>query len=147
MEKITTATLPLPKKISLIVVAVALLGGAYLFQRQSILQLLNLSFAVDSNVPFVINRTVRLIVNDVACFFLIYALFEEQKYLRVAFIIFLLELFVILPAYLIIKLTLEGNSEISSPLLSQIHRLIVNPMLMVLLIIAFMYQRLTTQRK
>jgi exosortase F-associated protein len=147
MEKITLVRLLRPKKISLVVAAIFLLGSVYVFQRLSFLQLLDLSFQSDSNIPFIINRTIRLIVNDLACFILIYALFEEKKYLRVAFVIFLIELFILLPTYLIVKLSVEGNSEISSPLLSQIHRLIVNPTLMFLLIIAFFYQRLTASRR
>jgi hypothetical protein len=55
------------------------------------------------------------------------------------------EVFLLLPAYFIVKLTLEGDSEISSPLLSQIHRLIVNPLLMFLLMVGFVYQRVRTK--
>jgi hypothetical protein len=55
--------------------------------------------------------------------------------------VFVVELFVVLPIYFLLKLNLEGASEISSPLLSFIHRLIVNPMLMVLTGIALAYQK------
>jgi len=72
---------------------------------------------------------------------LIFAIFREKKYLRVGFYIFLFESLIMLPIYFICKLTLEGTSEISSPLLSQVHRMIINPMLMILTIIAFFYQR------
>lgn len=61
--------------------------------------------------------------------------------MRVGFYVFLFELLILLPLYFTIKLTVEGTSEISSPLLSQIHRMIINPMLMILTIIAFFYQR------
>lgn len=96
------------------------------------------------SVIFVVNKTFRLIVNDAASMLLIFAIFKEQKYLRVGFYIFLFELLIILPIYFTLKLTLEGTSEISSPLLSQVHRIIVNPMLMILTIIAFSYQRFIT---
>ena len=72
---------------------------------------------------------------------MIYAIFYDKKYVKVGGMIQLIEMFVILPIYFVIKLTVEGDSEISSPLLSQIHRLIINPVLMVLLMIGFYYQR------
>lgn len=121
-------------------VGVAILTAVYLFQR---INLAGLLVDLHPNLIFVINRTARLIVNDLACFLIIFALFWQKKYLKVAFWVFLTELLVILPVYLVVKLTLEGDSEISSPLLSQVHRLIVNPMLMILLIAGFFYQRLT----
>jgi len=79
-------------------------------------------------------------LNDALCLLLIYSLFREKKYLRIAFLVLCFEFLVMLPLYLIVKLNLEGPSEISSPLLSQIHRLIVNPMLMLILIVGFYYQ-------
>ena len=116
----------------------AILAAVYLFQRTNLAGFLG---NFPPNVIFVINRTARLIINDFACFLIIFALFQEAKYLKIAFWIFLLELFVILPVYLMVKLSLEGDSEISSPMLSQVHRLIVNPMLMILLIAGFLFQR------
>lgn len=93
------------------------------------------------NTIFIINKTIRLVLNDVACMVLIYAWFKERKYLTLSFYLFLVEVFLLLPIYFIVKLSLEGDSEISSPLLSQIHRLIVNPLLMFLLMVGFIYQR------
>jgi len=122
----------------LLTCGISLLAAVYLFQRSSPATGFEVS---NPNVIFVVNRTFRLILNDLACFLIIWALFRETKYLRVAFWVFLVELLIILPAYLTLKLVLEGDSEISSPLLSQIHRLIVNPTLMILLMIGFFYQR------
>lgn len=123
---------------ALFLTGVLLLGIVYIFQR------FNPWSGFDSmhpNAIFAINRIFRLILNDLACFLIIFAIFQEAKYLKIAFWVFLFELVVILPMYLVIKLSLEGDSEISSPLLSQVHRLIVNPMLMFLLIAGFFYQR------
>lgn len=116
---------------------IAILAAIYLFQRVNTAAILG---ELHPNLIFIINRTTRLILNDFACLIIILAIFREAKYLKVAFWIFLLELLVILPLYFVLKLSLEGASEISSPLLSQIHRLIVNPMLMILLIAGFFYQ-------
>lgn len=138
-----SANLKLPPELwiraTLFVTGIAILGFVYVFQRINLAVLLG---DFHPNVVFVINRTARLILNDVACFLIIFALFRENKYLKIAFWVFLFELLVILPVYLLVKLSLEGDSEISSPLLSQVHRLIVNPMLMILLIAGFVYQRL-----
>lgn len=79
-------------------------------------------------------------VNDIACLLLVAAIFNKPSYLRLSAWIFLTELLVLLPIYFVLKLTLEGDSEISSPLLSQLHRMIVNPLLMIVLIMGFIYQ-------
>lgn len=122
----------------LLVTGLFILTVVYIFQRINLADMLG---GFHPNVSFIINRTARLILNDLACFLIIFAIFRESKYLKIAFWVFLAELLIILPVYFAIKLSLEGDSEISSPLLSQVHRLVVNPMLMILLIAGFFYQR------
>ncbi len=139
------------KKYFLMSLSLLILLTVYLFQRVNYAGLMNgvLPEAiqiVNPNTFFIVNKAVRLILNDLACMIFIYAVFEKQMYLKASFYLFLIELFVLLPVYLILKLNLEGTSELSSPLLSQIHRLIVNPLLMFLLMLGFVYQRLTRQR-
>lgn len=131
----------------LLLAAFVLLAALYIFQRFNflgfIVQLLNINIReIHPYAFFVFNRTFRLVLNDVACMMMIYVFFRERKYLVVAFYLFLIELIIILPLYFVIKLSLEGDSEVSSPLLSQIHRIIVNPLLMILLMVAFLYQRI-----
>jgi exosortase F-associated protein len=131
--------------------ALLVLAMVYLFQRGSYAAIWNhllLDFiSIESeNGIFIFNRSVRLILNDFACMVIIWFFFKEPKYLKAAFLIFCIELFVILPIYLVVKLNLEGPSELSSPLLSQIHRIIVNPLLMIILIIGFVYQRLQSEK-
>src|SRR5690606_12580933 len=116
-------------KIAIISFSLTTLIAMYLLQN---INFAGYIFNASSTHPFVIfilNRTFRLFINDTACFILIWAIFREVKYLRLSFYVFLLELLVILPLYFYVKLSVEGDSEISSPLLSQIHRLIVNPTL------------------
>ena len=127
------------KQIALVFAGFFILAMVYFFQQDLTLPI---SDYMSPNGEFIVNRTVRLVLNDLACLLIVYAIFRKQKYLKVGFLIFLLELLVILPVYLVFKLSMEGDSEISSPLLSQVHRLIVNPMLMILLMIAFLYQRI-----
>jgi exosortase F-associated protein len=140
------------KKKLLITGALIILAVVYLQQRGSYAELINylLPQALEishANTVFVVNKTIRLVLNDLACLMLITALFPGKIYLKAALYLFLIELFVLLPLYFIIKLNVEGPTELSSPLLSQIHRLIVNPLLMFLLMIGFLYQRLRLGRQ
>lgn len=139
------------KKYLLIALSLSILLLVFLFQRVSYAGVINAMLPdsiqmISPNVIFSVNKTVRLILNDVACMIFIYAVFKKQIYLKASFYLFLAELFVILPLYLVVKLNLEGDSELSSPLLSQIHRLIVNPLLMFLLMMGFVYQRLKVEK-
>jgi exosortase F-associated protein len=120
------------------------LGLVYVFQRSNFALTMFQFFGIEQpseNILFIVNKTGRLLFNDLICFFMIFSIFKEKNFRKVAMAVFLIELFFILPAYLLIKLNLEGSSELSSPLLSFIHRLIVNPTLMVLTGIAFAYQK------
>lgn len=90
---------------------------------------------------FILNKTFRLLVNDSICFAMIYLIFTEPKSRALAVWVLALELVIILPLYLSIKLTIEGVTELSMPLLSFVHRLVINPMLMVLTMIALGYQK------
>jgi exosortase F-associated protein len=131
-------------KVPLIAVSLLALVVVYVFQQWDYLNAFAGVFGVSDFGPtatFVFNKTIRLVLNDALCLLLIHVLFREKKYLRVAFLLFCFEFLLMLPVYLIIKLRWEGPSEISSPLLSQIHRLIVNPMLMLILIAGFYYQK------
>lgn len=100
----------------------------------------------DGYTAFIFNKSLRFILNDAACLLLVKIIFLEPKYVRTAFWLFLIELAVLLPSYFILKLTMEGTSEISSPLLSQFHRLIINPTLMILLMFAFFYQNYVSNK-
>jgi len=119
------------KKYSLIVLSLMILVTVYVFQHFSYADLWNKvapsSLEITApNFIFIINKTTRLILNDFACILLIFSIFHNKIYLRAAFYLFLVELLIMLPVYFILKLNLEGDSELSSPLLSQIHRLIYN---------------------
>ena len=136
------------KNVVLISVALLILVLVFVFQRFNYALALNslVPFQIENpNTIFVINKTIRLVLNDTACMMLIFVWFKQRQYLTLAVFIFLIELFILLPVYFIIKLSLEGDSEISSPLLSQVHRLIVNPLLMFLLMAGFVYQRIRTK--
>jgi exosortase F-associated protein len=117
--------------------AICLLTVAYLFQRFDFSSLLG---NYSPNARFILNKSFRFIVNDIACLLLIGAIFNKPGYLRISTIFFIAEMFILLPLYFVLKLNMEGDSEISSPLLSQLHRMIVNPLLMIILLMGFFYQ-------
>lgn len=127
-------------RIALIVFGVAGLVFVFLFQQAGFLGQL-----VDKTshpyLSFSFNRTLRLLLNDFFMLLLLAGWFQSRSVLQLAFAIQLIDFFVLLPIYLMVKLNLEGDMEISSPLLSQFHRLIVNPTLMILLIPAVYFQR------
>jgi exosortase F-associated protein len=136
----TERKLSQPSRVVLIATSIVGLAMVYVFQRVNYFYF----FCPDctsGTIAFIFNRATRLLLNDLLCIVLIYAIFEKSKYVKAATVILLIELCVMLPLYLWIKLSVEGDSEISSPLLSQIHRLIVNPMLMFVLMAGFYYQK------
>lgn len=126
------------------IVALTGLGLVYLFQYTDFLYLFSgAEFAPEYH--FMVNRLVRIFANDCFMLVLIYAIFMEPKVVRLGFYVQLIDLLVLFPLYLSIKLPTEGISELSSPFLSQFHRLIVNPTLMVLTIGGIFYQKLGTK--
>lgn len=130
-------------RIFYILISITILGTIFLFQNypfaQSLGKLVNVEFS--NSTAFIINKTTRVLINDNTAILLIYALFIKKEYVKLAFGVQLVEIFLLLPLYFIFKLSFEGTSEISSPLLAQFHRLIVNPTLMILLIFGFLYQK------
>lgn len=129
---------------ALLIVSLAILGAMYLFQQFNFLGIFltlgNSQVRPSPYFTFIFNKTLRFLINDGACFILIFSLFERKKFLKIAGVVFLIELLILLPIYFVMKYLWEGDSEISSPLLSQLHRLIINPTLMIMLIVAFYYQ-------
>ncbi len=119
------------------IVALITLASTYLFQEFDYSSLVG---QLEGFSKFIFNKSIRFIINDVACLLLIAAIFRKSSYLRLSALVFILELVVLLPLYFVMKLSIEGDSEISSPLLSQLHRMIINPLLMIVLILGFIYQ-------
>lgn len=92
--------------------------------------------------PFVVNKTIRYLLNDLFAIAIIYAIFEERKYVRFSFYVLLFGLLVLLPTYIVIYLL---QPEGFSSMLGHLHRVVMNPVLMMLLIPAFFYQRRMAQ--
>jgi exosortase F-associated protein len=126
-------------------VGLAGLALVFIFQQTYLSSITGPGFS-NNETNFIVNRFLRIFLNDAFMLLILYALFADYKVLKLAVFIQVIDLAVLFPAYLVVKLTLEGDSEISSPFLSQFHRLIVHPTLMILLIPAFYYQKLVLRR-
>lgn len=135
-----------PRRLLLIALSGVGLAVMYLFQN---FDWLSMVFGIDTHsfVHFAVKKFMRLFVNDTFMLLLIYAWFNDQSITKLAWKLQLIDSFILLPLYLLFKLWLEGDSELSSPLLSQFHRLIVNPILMFLLIPGVYFQRMVSTKK
>jgi exosortase F-associated protein len=87
---------------------------------------------------FLINRIVRFLLNDTFAIGLIYALFVEKKYVIFSVWVQMAGVFLFLLPYFVLKIYFP---HYNGPLISFLHRLVLNPTLLLLLIPAFYYQR------
>tara|TARA_Y100001934_G_C12317515_1_gene758302 strand:- start:457 stop:927 length:471 start_codon:yes stop_codon:yes gene_type:complete len=93
---------------------------------------------------FSVNKVIRYLLNDLFAMALISALFPEGRYLRFALFVLMFGLFILVPIYL--GLYLAQPTGFSS-LIGHLHRLVMNPVLMMLLIPAFFYQKRLIQEQ
>lgn len=92
-----------------------------------------------TEVNFIISRLVRFLANDLLCILLIYALFNNRRFVIFGFYVQLFGLVVLFPIYIYLTLNAASNAEYSA--LVPLYRLVMNPILMVLLIPAFYFQQ------
>lgn len=88
-------------------------------------------------LPFICNKVLRYLLNDLFAIAILYGLFFKRKYLRFSFAVMVFGLVILVPVYLVIYL--QQPPGLSS-MLSHLHRLVMNPVLMMVLIPAFFYQ-------
>lgn len=87
---------------------------------------------------FMWHKFIRLLLNDTFSLFIIFGIFMRKDFMQFGFRLLLIEVFIILPIYLSLSIFAY---EYTRFFLQHIHRLIVNPVLMMLLIPAFFYQQ------
>ncbi|WP_127121204.1 exosortase F system-associated membrane protein [Chryseotalea sanaruensis] len=138
--------LPSYSRLAWMLLSFLVLAGVYLLQDAFSLNQ-SLALGLSAETDFVLKKLIRIVLNDTAALVLIYAWFYDAKITRLAFLLQLVDTFILLPVYLVLKLSIEGTAEISVPLLSQLHRLIVNPTLIILLIPAIYFQRIMYSQK
>ena len=132
-----------PKKIWLLVLAIAGLVISFLLQHIDMLHVLQMD--VNPYIHFTIRKIIRVIINDLCMLLIIHVWFNNKSITKLAYNVMLIDTLLLLPLYLALKLSIEGDSEISSPLLSQLHRVIVNPTLMILIIPGVYFHRLKSE--
>jgi exosortase F-associated protein len=94
--------------------------------------------SVTNPSAYIVNKTFRYLLNDLFGIAIIYGLFGEKKYVKFAVYVLLFGLFILLPIYLsLFFLRPEGFTS----MIGHLHRIILNPVLMMLLIPAFYYQK------
>ncbi len=87
---------------------------------------------------FVLNKTLRFLFNDLFSLLFIYGIFREMRYVRVGLWVMGFGLCLLLPAYLSLALIYR---EEGFNLLTFLHRITMNPWLMLLLIPGIFYQK------
>ena len=122
------------KRTLICLLAVSALMLVFLFQRFDYSQL----FFEELSGPkaFMFNRLIRYLINDNLVILLIFGLFYDKKYVKFALLVELFGLLFLLIPYFILRF----QTDIDHMQLSFLHRLIVNPTLMLLLIPAIYLQ-------
>jgi exosortase F-associated protein len=106
----------------------------YLFQKINIASLIGID---DKTASFLFNKTFRFIWNDVLMIGVIYALFGQKRFVYFALAVQVFGILFVLLPYFVLKLYFHAGN---GPLISFLHRLVLNPTLMILLIPAFWLQ-------
>jgi len=115
--------------------AVLALTFIFLFQGFDIAEWIGLQ---DAMVKFLLNRSIRFLLNDGLAILLIFALFKERKYVLFAVLVQAIGMIFILIPYFMIKINFPAYN---GPLISYLHRLVLNPTLLLILIPAFYFQK------
>ncbi len=121
-----------------IVIGVGALGGLlalFIFQK---VNFASHFFSLSLNESFVFNRSLRFIINDSLSILLIYAIFQERKYVIFACWVQIVGFVFLLCPYFILRIYWP---EYNGPMLNFLHRIIINPTLMLLLIPALWHQK------
>jgi exosortase F-associated protein len=129
-------------RIALGIASVTGLVMVFLFQRVNVAEAM--SFSDIHLYQFIINRSIRFLLNDFLTIGLIYALFAERKYVVFALWVQGIGIVFFLIPYFVLKIHFPAYN---GPLLSFLHRLILNPTLLLLLIPAFYYQKKISTRE
>lgn len=128
------------------IILLALIGWAvvYVFQEFDITRMeMRYGQYNQGHVPtgeewrFIVNKGMRFVLNDLFSLLFIYGLFKNPKYVRFALWVMAFGLFVLLPTYLVLAISFK---EEAFNLLTFLHRITMNPWLMLLLIPGFFYQ-------
>jgi exosortase F-associated protein len=104
-----------------------------------VMDLLGMSTQVnpEKGLALVLNKLFRFLLNDFFALLLLYAIFYERKYVLFGLMVQVFGLVVFLIPYLY----LATQYDFPRPLTSYLHRIVMNPTLLMLLIPTLLYQR------
>jgi exosortase F-associated protein len=125
------------QRLRILLIIISLTALVIVFIGQRFDYSLLFSDSLNSKYQFIINRTIRFLINDNLVLLLIYALFYDKKYVKFGLTVEAVGFFFLLIPYFILRF----YSSIDHMYISFIHRLIINPTLMVLLIPAIYLQK------
>jgi hypothetical protein len=125
------------RKRRILLILISLMSLAIVFVGQRFDYSLLISDGLDSKSQFIINRTIRFLINDNLVLLLIYGLFYDKKYVKFGLTVEAIGFFFLLIPYFMLRF----YTSIDHMYISFIHRLIINPTLMVLLIPAIYLQK------
>jgi exosortase F-associated protein len=131
----------LPERVLLAMVCGSCLLAIFLLQRIDVARMLHL--ADGHTARFLINRTIRFLLNDACAIGLIYALFPFRKYVLFSVFVQALGMVFILFPYFALKIYYP---HYNGPMINFLHRLVLNPVFLLLLIPAFYYQRIVQKK-
>jgi len=130
------------RRIALFLAMGGVLVVSYHYRDLSWIKLITSGQAVAATDPAlswsaILNKVLRYLVNDMAALGIIYALFAKPSYVRLGWWIMWFGLGFLLPLYYLGLWLLPPSQSIA---LSYLHRLVMNPVLLMLLIPALYYQ-------
>jgi exosortase F-associated protein len=125
------------RRLRVLLLIISLSGLAIVFLGQRFDYSLLFSDSLSSTYQFTINRTIRFLINDNLVLLLIYGLFYDKKYVKFGLTVEAIGFFFLLIPYFILRF----YTDIDHMYISFIHRLIINPTLMILLIPAIYLQK------
>src|SRR5690349_16564063 len=136
VESSPKADLSLSSRWVLGIVSVSGLLLIFLFQRFDWTRLVGLNDLANIE-RFVVNRSIRFVLNDILGVLLVLSLFGKKSLAIIAVYVQILGFVLVMLPYMILKL---NYPDYNGPMINFLHRLILNPLLIYLLIFFFWFQ-------
>jgi exosortase F-associated protein len=113
----------------------------FLFQRFDWTRMIGLTDLTNIE-RFVVNRSIRFVINDVLGVLLVLSLFGKKNLAIIAVYVQILGFVFVMIPYVILKLNYPSYN---GPMINFLHRLILNPLLIYLLVFFFWYQKINKE--
>lgn len=126
----------LKRRVLVMVLCMAGLAMVYLLQRIDFLAFTG--YKINQIEGFLLNRFVRFLLNDFLMLTIIFQLFLSRRYLLFAIYVQVVGFLFLLLPYFLLKLYYPGYN---GAMINYLHRIIINPTLLIMLIPALFYQQ------